>query len=150
DTQLINVVAADTKNFPPSISVRASKISIQPGDVIDLYADATDRDGDAVTIAWNAAQGQIIGKGNHVRLKIPPNAQGKIAVTATASDSFGNTSKHSVTLTIASQNVPPSDPGTNNPPPPAENRAPTIQRLYADNNPVRAGDRVTITVEASD
>jgi hypothetical protein len=149
DMQLINVVAADVKNFPPSINIRAAKMNLQPGEEVDLFADATDRDGDTVTITWSAAQGQIIGKGNRVRLKTPPNAQGQIAVTATAVDTNGNASKDSITLNVVAKTPrPPDNPPDSNPP--AENHFPTINRLYADKNPVRAGEQVTVRVEASD
>ncbi len=151
DTQLISVVAADVKNFPPSITVRAGKMSVQPGEEVELFADATDRDGDTVTITWSAAQGQLAGRGNRVRLRTSPTAQGQIAVTATATDSNGNTSKDSLMLTLVAKNTrPPDNPTGNNQPPPAENRYPTIARIYADRNPIRAGEQVTVRVEAAD
>ena len=151
DTQMINVVAADVKNFPPSINIKASKMNLQPGDEVELYADATDRDGDTVTLTWSATQGQLIGRGNRVRLKTAPNAQGQIAVTATATDSNGNTSKDSISLSVGSKNPrPPDNPPGDNQPPPAENHFPTIARIYADKNPVRAGEQVTVRVDASD
>jgi hypothetical protein len=136
DAKTINVVSAAPSNWPPTIRLRANNMSVQQGEEVEITADTKDKDGDNLTLTWSNSQGQLIGRGNRVKLATAPVNPGQIEVIATVTDGRGESATERLTLTVL--------------PRPKPNRSPIIARIYADNARVRVGDRVTITAQASD
>src|SRR5207248_2206651 len=48
-SQMISVVRDAPANWPPSLRLRASRLTVQQGEEVDIVADASDRDGDALS-----------------------------------------------------------------------------------------------------
>jgi len=135
DTAAVSVAAAAPSNWPPTISVRANRTSVQQGEDVEISANATDRDGDPLTYSWNVAGGQLSGGGgNRVTLRTAGSNPGNVEVSATVSDGRGESATDRVTISVV----------------PRANHSPTIFSVDPDRTRVRVGERVSVSARASD
>jgi transposase-like protein len=134
DTAAVSVAAAAPSNWPPTISLRPSRTSVQQGEDVEISANATDRDGDPLTYSWNVAGGQLIGGGNRVTLRTSGAAPGQVEVSATVSDGRGESATDRVTIVVM----------------PRANHSPTISSVDPDRARARVGERVSVSARASD
>lgn len=134
DTATISVLAVAPSNWPPTISLRPSRRSVQQGEDVEILATATDRDGDPLTYSWNVAGGQLSGGGNRVTLRTTAASPGDVEVSATVSDGRGESATDRVTISVV----------------PRANHSPTISSVEADRTRARVGERVSVSARASD
>jgi hypothetical protein len=134
DSETISLVAAQPANWPPTVTLRASRSTVYQGDDIEIAAEAADRDGDALTYVWNTSHGQLTGSGNRMTLKTSAIAPGQVEVWATVADGRGESATDRLTVSVVAR----------------PNRPPVIARIDPDRTRVDAGQRVILTARASD
>lgn len=135
DTAAVSVAAAAPSNWPPAISLRANRTSVQQGEDVEISANATDRDGDPLTYSWSVAGGQLSGGGgNRVTLRTAGANPGNVEVSATVSDGRGESATDRVAITVL----------------PRANHSPTISSVDPDRTRARVGERVSVSARASD
>ncbi len=134
DSEIINLVAAQPANWPPSVTLRASRSAVYQGDDVEITADAADRDGDTLTYVWNTSHGQLTGSGNRMTLKTWAIAPGQVEVWATVADGRGESATDKITVSVVAR----------------PNRPPVINGITADRARVDAGQRVALTARVSD
>jgi hypothetical protein len=136
DTKSINVFSSAPSNWAPTVSLRADKMMVQQGENVEVIASARDKDGDRLAYSWTNSAGQPLGSGNRILLKTSSINPGQVEIAATVSDGRGETATDRLTVTVM--------------PRPKPNSFPQITRVYASNSRVRVGERISLTVEASD
>ena len=134
DTAAVSVAAAAPSNWPPAITLRANRTSVQQGEEVEISANATDRDGDPLTYSWNVTGGQRSGGGNRVTLRTSGADPGRVEVSATVSDGRGESATDRVTIVVM----------------PRANHSPTISSVDPDRTRARVGERVSVSARASD
>ncbi|HEY3138507.1 MAG TPA: hypothetical protein VGL29_20960, partial [Blastocatellia bacterium] len=134
DTATISVAATAPSNWPPTISLRANRQSVQQGEDVEIFANASDRDGDPLAYSWKVSEGQLVDSGDHVTLKTSGAAPGQVEVAASVSDGRGGTATDRVTITVT----------------PRANHTPTISLVDVDKSRARVGERVSFSARAAD
>ena len=91
-------------DYPPTGTTRV-------GQAVDLSAEATDEDGDAITYVWTRKAGETTPplphdtNLNQAQLLFTPTETGAYTMTVTASDPYGNTDTATVALTVVRAHV---------------------------------------------
>jgi hypothetical protein len=134
DSETISLVAAQPANWPPVITLRASRSTVYQGEDIEITANATDRDGDSLNYQWNTSHGQLTGNGNRMTLRTSAIAPAQVEVWATVSDGRGESATDRLIVSVIAR----------------PNRPPVIARIDSDRARVEAGARVTLTAIVSD
>jgi len=97
------VVAAPQPNRAPTVRVRCDPCTIEPGGTIALRAEASDPDGDPLTIVWSVTGGTITdtrAANTQWRADIAP---GLVTFTATVTDARGAQASNKVTVDVTSE-----------------------------------------------
>ncbi len=94
--------AAPRVNRSPDlgVGVTCNPCVVEVGQTSQLTATATDPDGDAVTIAWTAAQGTLSSNAGPNVTWTAPTQPGNVTVTANATDTAGGKATASTTLQV--------------------------------------------------
>ncbi len=92
-------------NRPPTVSVSCDPCEVLTNETVNLRADASDPDGDALTYRWNAPAGQFTGGADRATTtwQAPDNA-GPVPVSVTVSDGNGGSASDTANITV---NAPP-------------------------------------------
>ncbi len=91
----------------PVLTVPSSKL-VNPNQLVDITASATDADNDPITYEWTRKTGETkppLPEGttlNTARLRFTPTTAGTYTMTVTASDGNGNTDSQTVVITASS------------------------------------------------
>ena len=95
-------------NRPPTVSVSCDPCEVLVDETVNLRADASDPDGDALTYRWNAPAGQFTGGSDRATTtwQAPGNA-GPVPVSVTVSDGNGGSASDTANITV---NAPPPPP----------------------------------------
>lgn len=94
--------SSSLENRSPIIrSLRADPPSIAVGSICTLTVEADDPEGDAITYAWYASAGDIIGQGPSVRYTASFCCTGSNKVTVTVTDERGASSSKSIDVYVA-------------------------------------------------
>lgn len=75
-------------NQPPTVTVTASATEVEPGAVVTITADASDPDGDDISLSWLATGASTDGSGNSITWTAPTRTE-RYHVTCLAIDSRG-------------------------------------------------------------
>jgi PKD domain/Bacterial Ig domain len=135
DSLTIAVAATAPPNWPPTVSLTASKTSVQQGEEVEISANASDRDGDRLTYSWNVTGGQLIGiVGSRVTLRTSGARPGVVEVSATVSDQRGASATDRLRIAVN----------------PRANHSPAVFSVEPDRTRVRVGETVSVTARASD
>lgn len=133
-SQMVSVVSNTPANWPPSLRLRASRLTVQQGEEVEIAADASDRDGDALSYSWRSSSGQLVGGNTRVKLRTGSSDIGAVEVTATVTDARGETVSQTVTINVV----------------PHPNHPPLIATLTPSGARVRQGTTVYFRSRASD
>lgn len=119
-------------NQPPAASCSAASSSVRLGSVaVNVTANATDPNNDALTYAWSATGGAIEGSGSSVRWNPAGLSSGSYTISARVSDPKGEVATCNTSISIQ------------------PNAAPTVS-CSTDRSSVLAGERVSISATAND
>ena len=93
---------APAPNRPPqfAVGVTCNPCVLEPGQMSQLGATATDPDGDPLTFTWSAQQGQLSTTTGQNTVWTAPQALGNYPVCVVASDGRGGTAQNCVTLQV--------------------------------------------------
>ena len=90
-----------TPNGAPTVSLTADRTELQPGEMANLTATATDPDGDPITYEWTSTSGQVSGTGSTATYQFtgsnPPSSS---TVTVRATDDHGNSGTADATFRL--------------------------------------------------
>jgi hypothetical protein len=120
-----------SNSAPVILGMSVAPEPIRPGDRCELVCQATDEDGDILTYAWTAGQGDIVGKGAAVEWTAP-STEGLFRVSVMVDDGRGGTDERSISLVVKS------------------NSAPQFQAAPTFTEGVRPGASVSISYPAAD
>jgi hypothetical protein len=136
-TGKVVVVVEEDPNSPPVIqSIIANPSSVYPGGSSNLIVDATDGDGDTLTISWDSGgNGSITGSGSSVTYAAP-STPGSYVLSVTVDDGTDSVTGKVVVAVV--------------PEPVEPNGSPVIHTLTANPFIVGKGGSSTITASASD
>lgn len=103
-----SVAVSTADNLSPVIaSVTANPPTLAPGGTASLRVDATDPNGDPLTVAWTLPSGWTrTGDGAAVDVTAP-GAEGVGTIRVGVTDPYGGTSEGSVVVPVVATNVPP-------------------------------------------
>ncbi|MBZ5538303.1 MAG: FecR domain-containing protein [Acidobacteriia bacterium] len=93
-------------NQPPEVRLEADTTSVQEGGVVNLYAQASDPEGDPLVFLWAKTGGVIVGDGAHVQLttaglsSAASTSPGTVTVTVMVSDGRGGTVSSHLSITV--------------------------------------------------
>ena len=87
-------------NRPPVVRVDCNPCALEPGGKATLRADATDPDGDALTILWSATGGTIADTRTAITQWTAETAPGLVTFTATVDDGRGGRATDTVTIEV--------------------------------------------------
>jgi hypothetical protein len=133
----INITVTGGTQFnaaPVVTNISAVPAVVEPSGVSNITVVASDADGDNLTYHYEVTGGSITGSGPNVTWTAPA-AVGKYTVTAWVNDSFENSNKKSVNITVRLI---------------ALNHPPVVTSITADPTTVNINGTSTITVVASD
>ena len=92
-------------NRPPTVSVSCDPCEVLTNESVNLRADASDPDGDALTYRWNAPAGQFTGGADRATTTWQaPDDAGPVPVSVTVSDGNGGSASDTANITV---NAPP-------------------------------------------
>lgn len=109
-TSPANVLLPAVKNSPPSIKLTAWSMQITQGEDIEIIADARDADGDALSYAWNASSGELVGDGDRKTLKTLSAKPGPIEIRSEVADGRGLSAAASLIINVLPRPIPPPPP----------------------------------------
>ncbi|HJQ69044.1 MAG TPA: Ig-like domain-containing protein [Blastocatellia bacterium] len=132
--QAINVLESAPRNWPPTIELRANRPRVQQGEEVVIFADASDRDGDALSYSWSSSAGQLTGSGNRYTLKTSSVDPGPVEVRATVADGRGETATARLVVTVTER----------------ANDPPTIAQIEIVPATVAVGELTSVRASASD
>jgi hypothetical protein len=90
-----------TPNHPPVIEkLTAAQMVVVFGKSTDIECVASDPDGDEITYAWNAAEGEISGEGAAVIWTAPDKCGEFVVVTVTVFDSRGGETSRELSIGV--------------------------------------------------
>ena len=116
---------------PFILSVTPSTQRLQPGDVCRLACEARDDDGDPLTYAWTASQGDIVGEGSVVEWTAP-EAEGLYRVAVEVADGRNGVDESSISIRVRN------------------NVAPQFQSISVPEEAVRPGAAVEVSCSVTD
>ena len=92
-------------NRPPTVSVSCDPCEVLTNESVNLRADASDPDGDALTYRWNAPAGEFTGGADRATTTWQaPDDAGPVPVSVTVSDGNGGSASDTANITV---NAPP-------------------------------------------
>ena len=92
--------APGTPNRPPTVTASCSPCTIEIGGTAQLFAVATDLDGDALAYQWTGVQGSFSSAAAASPAWTAPLAPGAVIATVSVADGRGGTAAASVTLQV--------------------------------------------------
>ena len=105
-SSIVSVSVTDDDESP-ALNALNNKVTLKLGQAIDITAEATDGDGDAVSYIWTRKGGETPALPNDVvlplnaaRLNFTPTAVGTYTMTVTASDVYGNSDDETVEIEV--------------------------------------------------
>ena len=97
-------------NRPPTVSVSCDPCEVLVNESVNLRADASDPDGDALTYQWNAPAGQFTGGADRATTTWQaPDDAGPVPVSVTVSDGNGGSASDTANITVNAPPPPPRD-----------------------------------------
>ena len=88
-------------NRPPTVSVSCDPCEVLVNETVNLRADASDPDGDALTYQWNAPTGEFTGGRDRVTTTWQaPGDAGAVPVSVTVSDGNGGSASDTANITV--------------------------------------------------
>ncbi len=88
-------------NRPPTVSVSCDPCDVLVNETVNLRADASDPDGDALTYRWNAPAGQFTGGTDRATTTWQaPDDAGSVPVSVTVTDGNGGSASDTANITV--------------------------------------------------
>lgn len=112
----------ETVDTPPVIHYVTAEKEVVPGTEVKITCVATDEDGDTLSFAWTADEGNISGQSD-MAVWTAPDAEGSYTVDVTVSDGNGGEASESITIAVN----------------PRPNNAPQVKLKITYNDEVKAG-----------
>ena len=107
-------------NRPPTVTVSCNPCEVLVNETVDLRADASDPDGDALTYEWNAPAGEFTGGRDRATTTWQaPGEAGTVPASVTVSDGNGGSASDTANITV-------------NPEPPAPRREWAFEDVHFD------------------
>jgi outer membrane protein OmpA-like peptidoglycan-associated protein len=89
-------------NAPPQVSAACdAPCTVEPGQSLNVTANATDPDGDQLTYRWTAPGGTFATPNGRTTLWTAPNQEGTVPLTVTVDDGKGGTATATLNVTVA-------------------------------------------------
>ncbi|MGA1792338.1 MAG: S8 family serine peptidase [Thermoplasmatota archaeon] len=110
DSASITLTVRDAviSNSPPVIqSFTSSDGSVETGEIVYLYVEASDPDGDPLQYGYSASSGRVIGSGDEVQFRSPDSAA-DVSIIVTVSDGRGASDDAQLLIQVVSP--PPPEP----------------------------------------
>jgi outer membrane protein OmpA-like peptidoglycan-associated protein len=97
----VTVVEAVKPNTPPKIECLTTTVDVASGGSIELKAQASDPDGDRLTITWSSTGGSVNGSGGSATFNAAGVKAGSYTVTVAADDGRGGKASCSMTVNVS-------------------------------------------------
>jgi hypothetical protein len=103
EPEVVETPAPNT--MPVILSVTSASDRIEPSDLSQVVCEAEDADGDSLTYAWTASQGEVVGEGPTVDWNAP-DTEGLYQLSVTVDDGRGGSAEFSTSVRVKKNYAP--------------------------------------------